>query len=155
MRIRTFSPKNHKKIIFSRKVIGFFFDINEKFHPVAWVYLPKVADVLPKWKHICPLRALRLLWAQDLLKSIPFSRETLTKKNIVEALQQIDGNARGFQTQSLRIGAQTFFVTYGLPEAFVEFLARRKSPRISQIYYRASARLTLCKLRAFARKWAF
>ena len=55
-----------------------------------------------------------------------------------------------FKTQSLRIGAQTFFVTYGLPEAFMEFLARRKAPRVAQIYYRASTRLTLCKLRNFA-----
>ena len=149
-KIRIFSPKNRKKIIFSRKVIGFFFDINDKFHPVARVYLPKVADVLPKWRHICPLRALRLLWAHDLLKSNPFSKENLTEKNIVEALQQIDGNSRDFQTQSLRIGAQTFLVTYGLPEAFVEFLARRKTPKVPQIYYRASARLTLRKLRSFA-----
>ena len=40
-----------------------------------------------------------------------------------------------------------FFVTYGLPEAFVEFLARRKAPRVAQIYYRS---LTLSKLRNFA-----
>ena len=149
-KMRNFSPQIYKKIIFSKKVIGFFFDIDDKFHPVARVYLPKVADVLPKWEHICPLRALRLLWAHDLLKSMPFSRETLTGKNLVEALQQIDGNNRDFQTQSLRIGAQTFFVTYGLPEAFVEFLARRKTPKVPQIYYRASARLTLGKLRRFA-----
>ena len=55
-----------------------------------------------------------------------------------------------FKSQSLRIEAQTFFVTYGLPEAFVEFLARRKAPRVAQIYYRASLRLTLNKLRNFA-----
>ena len=55
-----------------------------------------------------------------------------------------------FKSQSLRIGAQTFFVTYGLPEAFVEFLARRKASRVAQIYYRASPRLTLSKLRNFA-----
>ena len=71
-----------------------FFDIDDKFHPVARVYLPNVADVLPNWEHILLLRALRLLWAHDLLKSIPFSFETLTEKNIVEALQQIDGNDR-------------------------------------------------------------
>ena len=149
-KIRNFSPQNCKKTIFSKKVIGFFFDIDDKFHPAARVYLPKVADVLPKWENICPLRALRLLWAHDLLKSIPFSRETVTEKNLVEALQQIDGNNRDFQTQSLRIGAQTFLVTYGLPEAFVEFLARRKTPKVPQIYYRASAKLTLGKLRNFA-----
>ena len=97
-KIDNFSPQNCKKIIFSKKVIGFFFDISDKFHPVARVYLPKVADVLPKWSLICPERALRLLWAHDLLKSSSFSKETLTEKTIVEALQLIDGNARDFQT---------------------------------------------------------
>ena len=80
----------------------------------------------------------------------PFSKKRFKKKDLIEAQKCIDGNNRDFKTQSLRIGAQTFFVTYGLPEAFVEFLARRKSPRVAQIYYRASARLTLNKLRHFA-----
>ena len=91
---------------------------------------------------------LRLLWAYDLLVSSTFSKNRLVKKDIIQALKTIDGNDRDFQTQSLRIGAQTFFVT-GLPEAFVEFLTRRKSPRVVQIYYRASPKLTLNKLRHF------
>ena len=76
------------------------------------------------------------------------------KNDLIGALQQIDGNKRDFKTQSLRIGAQTFFVTYGLPDAFVEFLARRKTPRVAQIYYRASPKLTLHKLRRFASTFA-
>ena len=149
-KINKFSKRNCKKILFSDKIIGFFFDISDKFHPVARVYLPRFADVLPKWSDICPLRALRLLWAHDLLDAAPFSKDHLKKVDLIKALKNIDGNDRDFKTQSLRIGAQTFFVTYGLPEAFVEFLARRKAPRVAQIYYRASARLTLCKLRNFA-----
>ena len=150
-KIRRFSPANRKKVLFSKKIIGFYFEISDKFHPVARVYLPKLSDTLPKWRHICPLRALRLLWAHNLLNSAPFSKKRLAGKDLVGVLKIIDGNNnRDFKTQSLRIGAQTFFVTYGLPEAFVEFLARRKSPRVAQIYYRASARLTLHKLRNFA-----
>ena len=149
-KIRYLSPENRKKVLFSRKIIGFFFDISDKFHPVARVYLPKLSDTLPQWKHICPLRALRLLWAHNLLDSAPFSKKRFTKYDLLEAIKCIDRNSRDFNTQSLRIGAQTFLVTYGLPEAFVEFLARRKTPRVAQIYYRASARLTLHKLRRFA-----
>ena len=109
-----------------------------------------MSDTLPKWKHICPLRALRLLWAHNLLNSAPFSKKRFGEKDLVGVLKIIDGNdTRDFKTQSLRIGAQNFFVTYGLPEAF-ELLARRKSPRVAQIYYRASAKLTLRKLRNFA-----
>ena len=144
------SRKYCKKVLFSDKIIGFFFEVSDKFHPVARVYLPRLSDVLPKWRNICPLRALRLLWAHDLLKSAPFSQDVFKKDDLIKALKRIDGNNRDFQTQSLRIGAQTFFVTYGLPEAFVEFLARRKAPRVAQIYYRASPRLTLGKLRNFA-----
>ena len=149
-KMRYWSARNRKKVLFSQKIIGFFFDIKDKFHPVARVYLPRLADMLIKWKHICPLRALRLLWAHDLLDAAPFSQKRLEKKDLIEAQKCIDGNNRDFKTQSLRIGAQTFLVTYGLPEAFVEFLARRKTPRVAQIYYRASAKLTLNKLRHFA-----
>ena len=149
-KMRNLTQRNQKKVLFSPKIIGFFFDIKDKFHPVARVYLPRLSDTLAKWKNICPLRALRLLWAHDLLNFAPFSKKRLGKKDLIEAQKCIDGNNRDFKTQSLRIGAQTFFVTYGLPEAFVEFLARRKSPRVAQIYYRASAKLTLNKLRHFA-----
>ena len=149
-KISSLSKRNRKKVLFSNKVIGFYFDISDKFHPVARVYLPRLSDTLPRWKHICPLRALRLLWAHDLLEPGPFSKEHFIKSDLLKALVHIDGNDRKFQTQSLRIGAQTFFVTYGLPEAFVEFLARRKTPRVAEIYYRASAKLTLRKLRNFA-----
>ena len=153
-KIHQFAPEGRKKVLFSDKIIGFFFDVCDKYHPVARVYLPKLADTLPKWKHMCPLRALRLLWAHGLLDSSPFSAERLTKKDLIDGMKHIDGNERDFKTHSLRIGAQTFLVTYGLPEAFVEFLARRKTPRVAQIYYRASARLTLLKLRKFASTFA-
>ena len=103
---------------------------------------------------MCPLRALRLLWAHDFLDSSPFSPKRLTKEDLIGGMRQIYGNGHDFKSHSLRIGAQTFLVTYGLPEAFVEFLAGRKSPRVAQIYYRASARLTLCKLRKFASTYA-
>ena len=148
-KIHQFTPEGRKKVLFSDKIIGFFFEVSGKFHPVARVYLPKLADTLPRWKHMCPLRALRLLWVHDLLNSSPFSTKRLKKKQLIHGMEKIDGNERDFKTQSLRIGAQTFFVTYGLPEAFVEFLARRKVPRVAQIYYRASPKLTLLKLRKF------
>ena len=149
-RLKKLPRKYRLKVLFSGKIIGFFFEISDKFHPVARVYLPRLSDVIPKWKNICPLRALRLLWAHGLLNSVPFSKDVFKRSDLIKALKRIDGNDRDFKTQSLRIGAQTFFVTYGLPEAFVEFLARRKAPRVAQIYYRASARLTLYKLRNFA-----
>ena len=64
-------------------------------------------------------------------------------------MQTIDKNDRDFKTHSLRIGAHTFFITYGLPDDFVNFLSRRQSGKASLRYYRASARLTLAKLRKF------
>ena len=149
-KMRLFTLEGRKRLLFSDKIIGFYFNISDKFHPVARVYLPKLSDTLPKWRHMCPLRALRLLWAHDLLDSSTFSKKRLTKTDLIKGMKHIDGNNRDFKTQSLRIGAQTFFVTYGFPEAFVEFLARRKCPRVAQIYFRASAKLTLHKLRQFA-----
>ena len=70
-------------------------------------------------------------------------------------MQTIDKNERDFKTHSLRIGAHTFFVTFGLPEDFVDFLGRRQTARASQRYYRASAKLTLCKIRKFEKNTDF
>ena len=70
----------NQKVIFSEKIIGFFFDISDKFHLVARVYLPRLSDKRSEWKYICPLRALRLLWAHNLLGSTPFSKKTFCKK---------------------------------------------------------------------------
>ena len=128
MSIKCVVCKKSEKSDFSQKIIGFFFDIKDKFHPVAWVYLPRLADMHIKWEQICPQQALRLHWAHDLLGAAPFSRKRLEKKQVIEAQKCIDGNNRDFKTQSLRIGAQTFLVTYGLPEVFVKFLARKKTP---------------------------
>ena len=147
-------PLKQNSLIFSEKVIGFFFNIADKYNPAARVFFAKLSDTRKKWKKICPLRALRLLWVHDLLKSKPFSKTRLKKSDLNQAMRQIDGNNKNFKSHSLRIGAQTFFITYGLPEAFVEFLARRKTPRVAQIYYRASPKLTIEKLRQFAKNFS-
>ena len=110
-KIRRFSPHGRKKVLFSDEIMGCFFNIYDKLHPVARVYLPKLSDTLPKWRHMCPSRALHLLWAHDLLGSSPFSKKRLTKRDLIKGMKYIDGNIKDFKTQSLRIGAQTFFVT--------------------------------------------
>ena len=46
------SAKHLKMVLFSNQILGFFFDISDKVHRVARVYLPKLDDILPKWKHI-------------------------------------------------------------------------------------------------------
>lgn len=143
------TPQSQKHIIFAPKIIGFYFDISDKFHPVARAYYPKLGDTSPKWSAICPLRALKLLWIYGLLQSNPFRKARLTEKILVETMQTIDKNQRDFKTHSLRIGAHTFFITYGLPADFVDFLSRRQTARASVRYYRASARLTISKLRKF------
>ena len=91
----------------------------------------------------------------DLLKVKPFVKRKLNESKLILAMKIIDRNDRDFKTHSLRIGAHTFFVTYGLPEDFVDFLGPRKVSRASFLYYRASARLTIFKLRRFASKFKF
>ena len=51
-KLRQLSSKNLKRVLFSEKIMGFFFDISDKFHPVARVYLPKLFDTLPRWRHM-------------------------------------------------------------------------------------------------------
>ena len=149
-----FPPHTQKSLVFSNKIIGFYFNVSDKNNPAARVFLAKVSDTHPKWKPICPLRALRLLWVHDLFKSIPFSNSRLTQADLNNAMQKIDGNLKNFKSHCLRIGAETFFLTYGLPETFVEFLQRRKTPRVALIYYRASPRLTIYLIRQFAKTFS-
>ena len=149
------TPHVQKQLLFGPKVMGFYFDISDKFHPVARAYYPKLADTNSRWTSICPLRALKLLWIYGLLQASPFKKARLTEKILIETMQTIDKNDRDFKTHSLRIGAHTFFVTYGLPEDFVDFLSRRQTDRASLRYYRASARLTLNKLRKFMKHTDF
>ena len=149
-KMRNFPPPLQERLLFAPKIIGFYFDISDKFHPVARAYYPKLSDTNPNWSPICPLRALKLLWVYGLLQSHPFRKATLTENMLIETMQTIDKNVRDFKTHSLRIGAHTFFITYGLPDDFVDFLSRRQSSsKASQRYYRASARLTITKLRKF------
>ena len=74
------------------------------------------------------------------------------ESEVVAAMRYIDGNNRDFQTQCLRIGGHTFFLSHGLPEDFVNFLGRRKIKKASQLYYRGSARLTIALFRAYAKR---
>ena len=146
-----YSSVGHKHLIFSEKIIGFYFDVNDKCHPTSRVYLPKLVDMNPFWEAICPFRALRRMWVHGLLISDPFSKENLSIKGLINAMKIIDKNERNFKSHSLRIGAHTFFITYGLPEDFVNFLGSRTVAKSSQRYYRASARLTISKFRHFAK----
>ena len=149
------APPRQKHLLFAPKIIGFYFDISDKFHPVARAYFPKLADTNPRWNSICPLRALKLLWIYGLLQASPFKKTKLTQKILIETMQTIDGNIRDFKTHSLRIGAHTFFITFGLPADFVDFLGRRQTAKASRRYYRASARLTIGKLRRFMKHTNF
>ena len=70
---------------------------------------------------------------------------------LIEAMKITEMSNKNYKTHFLRIRDHTFFVTYGMPEDFVNFLGRRKVSKTSQLYYRASARLTLQKFRRFAK----
>ena len=151
-KLRLVPPSSRRNLLFSENVLGFYFDVSDKYHPVARVYLPKIGDLNPTWLPFCPLRALRRLWAHGLLTPTTFSDQVFTESEVVSAMKFIDSNNRDFQTQSLRIGGHTFFISHGMPEDFVNFLGRRKIKKASQLYYRGSARLTLALFRYLTRK---
>ena len=130
-KMKDYALKKQNYLILSNKIMGFFFNISNKFHPATRVYLPKLEDKLPKWKPFCPLRALKILWVHALVVQKPFSRKNLTKSDLILAMKQIDLNNRDFKSHSLRIGAHTFFLTYGLPVAFVEFFSTSENSKSS------------------------
>ena len=84
------TPQQRKHVLFAQKVIGFYFDISDKFHPVARAYYPKLADTHQRWKSICPLRALKLVWVYGLLQASPFRRARVTEKIVIETMRTID-----------------------------------------------------------------
>ena len=86
-------PPKQKQLLFSPKIIGFYFDISDKFHPVARAYYPKLADTGPKWTAICPLRAPKLLWIYGLLQTSPF-KKLASRKNTHRNKQTINRNER-------------------------------------------------------------
>ena len=84
------SLQNQERLLFSSAIIGFYFDISDKYHPVARAYYPKLSDTNPTWSPICPLRALKLLWVYGLLQSSPFQKARLTEKLLIQTMQTID-----------------------------------------------------------------
>ena len=143
IKLKSIPPRKRRCLLFANDLLGFYFDVSDKFHPAGRVYLAKIADTTPAWKPFCPLRALRRLWVHGLLTQTTFDKHNLVGSEVVAAMRFVDGNTRDFQTQSLRIGGHTFLVAHSLPEDFVNFFGRRKIKKASQLYYRDSARLTL------------
>ena len=152
IKLKCIPPSKRRNLIFSNDLLGFYYDVSDKYHPVSRVYLAKLYDTSPAWKSCCPLRALRRLWVHGLLTATTFHRHNFVESEVVAAMRYIDGNNRDFQTQCLRIGGHTFFLSHGLPEDFVNFLGRRKIKKASQLYYRGSARLTIALFRAYSKR---
>ena len=155
IKLKSIPPRKRRCLLFANDLLGFYFDVSDKFHPAGRVYLAKIADTTPAWKQFCQLRALRRLWVHGLLTQTTFAKHNLVESEVVAAMRFVDGNRRHFQTQSLRIGGHTFLVAHGLPEDFVNFLGRRKIKKASQLYYRGSARLTLALFRSYAKRIKF
>ena len=155
IKLKNIPPGKRRCLLFGNDLLGFYFDVSDKCHPAARVYLAKMGDTTPAWKSFCPLRALKRLWVHGLLTQTTFAKHNLVESEVVAAMRFVDGNTRDFQTQSLRIGGHTFLVAHGLPEDFVNFLGRRKIKKASQLYYRGSARLTLALFRWYAKRIKF
>ena len=104
------SSQNQEHLLFTSTIIGFYFDISDKFHPVARAYYPKLSDTNPTWSRVCPLRPLKWLLVYGLLQSSPCQKDRLTEKLLIQTMQTIDKNVRDFKIYSIRIGAHTFFM---------------------------------------------
>ena len=46
-KLRLVPPSLRRDLLFSENMLGFYFDVSDKYHPVSWVYLPKVEDLNP------------------------------------------------------------------------------------------------------------
>ena len=106
-----------------------------------------------KMESFLPVKVCKTALGAQFTNAKTFSKHSLTKINLIKTMQLMDNNVRDFKSHSLSISFHTFFIMYGLPKAFVEFFARRNYQK--SLMYRVLARLTLCKLREFARKWVF
>ena len=80
-------PPSLRRDLLSENILGFYFDVSDKYHPVSRVYLPKVEDLNPTWRLFCPLKALRRLWAHGLLTPFTFSDRVLTESEVVSVMK--------------------------------------------------------------------
>ena len=75
IKMHKLSKKFRKKVLFSDKIIGFFFEVEDKFHPVARVFLPRVSDVLPKMEKYLPFTGPEATLGARLTKTRPMFKK--------------------------------------------------------------------------------
>ena len=46
-KLRLVPPSLRRDLLFSENMVGFYFDVSDKYHPVSRVYHPKVEDLNP------------------------------------------------------------------------------------------------------------
>ena len=131
--------------------MGFYFTLNNKFHPGARAYFCKVGDLHPRLRLICPLKQLVTLLevTQD---DMFFPRTELTRSILTKNMKGVACIEKNVKPHSLRIGGHTFYTVYGLDTDFRDYLARRKVNNSILTYYRASPHLTIYKLRQFFKR---
>ena len=79
------APPRQKILPFAPKIVGFYCEISDKFHPVARAYCPKLADTNPAISlsgqilildgHPSAHFGLSSLWIYGLLQASPFKSE--------------------------------------------------------------------------------
>ena len=135
-------------LLLSKKVLGFYFTFDDKFHPGARAYYCKVADLNRRLSPICPIKHLSIIMkiAQN---GVFFPPNEITRPFLTQNMKSIACIQKNVKPHSLRIGGHTYYTVYGLDSDFRDYLARRKVKGATQTYYRASPALTIYQLRKF------
>ena len=146
-----------------RSNIGFIFRFRGKSTPIGGppqtAYFPKLTDIHPSFKPFCPLNVLGEMHARGyfLRPKRQIFPKPFTAKVLCPYLMRLAGGGRItvklalLKSHSLRIGGHTYFTAMGMAPDLTDYLGRRKVPRSSLRYYRASPSLTLSAIRRFFR----
>ena len=149
-RLETGAAKELEHLLKTKNIAGFYFQFAAKFHPKGRAYYCKLEDLNNPWGKLCPLKILKELSWNGLLKCKKiFDTKVLTSKTLGAYMQYIAKSTSPFTPHSLRIGGHTFYSIQNMHGDFVQFLGRRTISRASQLYYRASAADNIYRLRLF------
>lgn len=110
-----------RELLRSPHVVGFYFTLDDKFHPRARAYFCKVADLNRHLRPVCPLRHLSTIIriSHNGFFSPP---QEITRALLTQSMIDVACMQKSLKPHSLRIGGHTYYTVFGLNSNFRDYL---------------------------------
>ena len=102
------SSREVQNLLHSKRILGFYFTFDDKFHPGARAYYCKLSDLNKRLSLICPLKHLSIvLRLAD--TGLFFPPNEITRTVLTQNMKGIACIKKNAKPHSLRIGGQTYY----------------------------------------------